>query len=240
VGDRAVTRVLIVARVRLHRDGLASLLGRDRRLEVVGTATGPNVALAKIASVEPDVVVVDAALPGSLETVQVISAARPDVRVVVTAVEEQEAEVIACAEAGAAGYATLDASAAELVDVIEGAADDRIPCSPQMAAVLFRRIGALAAKLVPEPALGCLTSREHEIGLLIEEGLSNKQIAERLQIEVPTVKNHVHHILEKLGVTARSEAAARLRAEAGAHNGSALSSATIVSASSLSATRRNP
>ena len=84
-----------------------------------------------------------------------------------------------------------------------------------MAATLFLRIATLAAEGAHQPPLNRLTSREHEIVLLIEEGLSNKQIARRPQIEVATVKNHVHHILEKLGVAGRGEAAARLRAEVG-------------------------
>jgi DNA-binding NarL/FixJ family response regulator len=209
------TRVLIAARVRLHHDGLADLLAHDPRIEVVGTATGPSEALASIASLEPDVVVVDTALPGSLDNIRLIHAARPAVHVVATAVPDRDSEVIACAEAGAAGYATRDASAADLVDVIERASSGEILCSPQMAATLFRRIATLAAQGASEPPLNTLTSREHEIVLLIDEGLSNKQIASRLQIEVTTVKNHVHHILEKLRVGARGEAAARLRAEVG-------------------------
>lgn len=209
------TRVLIASRVRLYRDGLADLLSHDPRIEVVGAATGPSEALASIASLEPDVVVVDAALPGSLDNIRVICAARPAVRVVATAVPDRDSEVIACAEAGAAGYATRDASATDLADVIERASSGEILCSPRMAATLFRRIATLAAQGAPAPPLNTLTSREHEIVLLIDEGLSNKQIAHRLQIEVTTVKNHVHHILEKLSVGARGDAAARLHAEVG-------------------------
>ena len=209
------TRVLIAARVRLHHDGLADLLARDPRVEVVGTATGPTDALAIIASLEPDVVVVDTALPGSLDSIRLIHAARPAVCVVATAVADRDSEVIACAEAGAAGYVTRDASAADLVDVIDRASTGEILCSPRMAAALFRRIATLAAQGAREPPLHRLTSREHEIVVLIEEGLSNKQIAHQLQIEVTTVKNHVHHILEKLGVAGRGEAAARLRADVG-------------------------
>jgi two-component system, NarL family, nitrate/nitrite response regulator NarL len=207
------TRVLIAARVRLHHDGMAGLLAHDPRIAVIGTVTGATEALATIAARNPDVVVVDTALPGSLETIRLIHAACPKVRLVATAVPDRDADVIACAEAGAAGYATRDASAADLRDVIQRASSGEIVCSPRMAAALFLRIATLAAQGKNEPSLSRLTPREHEIVLLIEEGLSNKQIARRLQIELTTVKNHVHHILEKLGVGGRDAVAAWLREE---------------------------
>jgi DNA-binding NarL/FixJ family response regulator len=203
----------VAAPVRLYRDGLADLLRRDERLEVVGTAGECGDVIAKIVLLKPDVVVVDTALQGSLATIRAITARQDHVRVVAIAVPDSDADVIACAEAGAVGYVTRDASAAELTTVVQSAAGGETVCSPRIAAVLFQRVAALAAERAPQPVLARLTLREREIALLVEEGLSNKQIARRLQIEVPTVKNHVHHILEKLHVRRRVEAAARLRAD---------------------------
>lgn len=84
-------------------------------------------------------------------------------------------------------------------------------CSPGIAATLFHRVAALARELQLEPIEGRLTARELDVRRLIEEGLANKEIATALSIELPTVKNHVHRILEKLNVRHRTEAAARAR-----------------------------
>ena len=82
-------------------------------------------------------------------------------------------------------------------------------CSPKLAAVLLRRVARDAGEQRPAP--GALTAREREIAELIEQGCSNKEIAERLEIGLPTVKNHVHNILTKLNATRRGQAAAMLR-----------------------------
>jgi DNA-binding NarL/FixJ family response regulator len=103
-----------------------------------------------------------------------------------------------------------EGSVHDLVDAVERAARGELQCSPQVAGTLIRRLAwraAAGATLIPSP----LTARESEIVRLIDEGLSNKEIAVRLGIEVATVKNHVHNLLEKLRVRRRSEAAARLR-----------------------------
>jgi DNA-binding NarL/FixJ family response regulator len=84
-------------------------------------------------------------------------------------------------------------------------------CSPRVAGLLFRRVTALACERAPQADLSLLTQRERETLSLIEHGLSNKEIARRLAIRLTTVKNHVHHILEKLGVSRRGAAAAVIR-----------------------------
>ena len=85
-------------------------------------------------------------------------------------------------------------------------------CSPRLAGSLLRRLWSLAPAKAARSAHAGLTCREQEIAALIGKGLSNKDIAVRLHIEVATVKNHVHHVLEKLQVTRRGQAAARARA----------------------------
>jgi DNA-binding NarL/FixJ family response regulator len=137
-------------------------------------------------------------------------AAIPEVKVVAFAVPETESDIIACAEAGVAACVTREASFGELVATIERVGSGESLCSPQVAAVLLRRVATLAAARSVEPA-SALTGREREILDLIDEGLSNKQIAQRLCIELPTVKNHVHNLLEKLDVQSRYEAAALMR-----------------------------
>ena len=114
-------------------------------------------------------------------------------------------------EAGAAGYLTRDASLRDLFAALSSAVRDEVLCSPRIVASLARRLARLAEQHATRPTPASLTAREAEVVGLLDAGLSNKEIATRLCIELPTVKNHVHHILEKLHVNRRGEAAARLR-----------------------------
>ena len=126
-------------------------------------------------------------------------------------VADADDHVLGCAEAGVAGYVPRDASLDDLVAVIESAFRGEAICSPRIAGSLLRRIATLAAGQNGTMPLAHLTGREREIVRLIDRGLSNKEIARDLGIEVATVKNHVHNILEKLQVRRRGEAAARMR-----------------------------
>jgi two-component system nitrate/nitrite response regulator NarL len=208
-----VTRVLIVADIRLFRDGLALMLSEEHGLELAGAVANAAEAEECLLGGGVDVVVLDMANPESGVAVRRLTSAHPHMPVVALGVPEDETHVIACAEAGAAGYVPREGSVADLAAAVRGAASSELICSPRVAAGLMRRIGALSAERGPEPAARVrrLTSREEEILGLIDEGLSNKEIARRLCIELATVKNHVHNILEKLQVRRRSEAAARAR-----------------------------
>jgi DNA-binding NarL/FixJ family response regulator len=117
-----------------------------------------------------------------------------------------DSDVIACAEKGAAGFVTCDASLEELAGTIQRAAEGELVCSPRTAGTLMRRLATLAAERRPEPIGAALTRREQEVAALMREDLSNKEIATRLRIEVATVKNHVHNVLDKLRVHRRGEA----------------------------------
>jgi len=119
--------------------------------------------------------------------------------------------VLAMAEAGASGYVALDGSIEDLAAVVDSVSRGETLCSPVIAATLFHRVATLTRERQPEPIEETLTAREVDVLRLIEEGRSNKEIASALYIEIPTVKNHVHRILEKLNVHRRAEAAARAR-----------------------------
>jgi two-component system, NarL family, nitrate/nitrite response regulator NarL len=203
--------VLIVAEIPLYREGIARALALGNSVRVVGTATGLQEALARVKDLQPQVVLVDFALSESHDTVRAISEAYPDTRVVALAVSDTEADVITCAESGAAGYVPKDGSLEDIEAVVESVTRGEALCTPKIAASLLRRVGTLAAELHGPPPNVSLTSREAEVAALVDEGLSNKEIAERLGIAIPTVKNHVHNILDKLHVHRRTEAAARLR-----------------------------
>ena len=203
--------VLIVSEVRLYREGLAELLARECTLRVVGTAVHTLDALVKAAELEPAVVVLDYAAADSLSFSRALIQIRPDIRVVALGLPDGDDAVLAFAEAGIAGYVARDGSVHDVVAAIESAARGELLCSPQLAGTILRRLAwrtAVGGDAAPPSAL---TSRETEVVRLIDQGLSNKEIAVQLGIEVATVKNHVHNLLEKLRVHRRAEAAARLR-----------------------------
>lgn len=204
-------RVLIVGDIRLYREGLERALGDVGQLDVVGTASCREEAAQRIVTLNPDVVLLDMAMSEAYVALQEISHVSREVKVVALAVPETDKEVIACAEAGVAGYVTREGSLNEVLQSIEAAAKDELYCSGRVAATLLRRVNALATERDATGPFECLTRRECRILELVEEGLSNKEIARTLSIEVATVKNHVHNILEKLGVHRRGEAAALMR-----------------------------
>jgi DNA-binding NarL/FixJ family response regulator len=199
-------RVFIAADVRLYREGLAETLGRKEGLSIVGAQRCGPEALAHIAELLPDVVVLDVGMPQSYALAREIQRSAPRTSIVALGVGESAAQMLAYAEAGITGYLTHDTSLEDLIVVVESAARGEAICSPQLAGSLVRRLAALAADREPDPPEARLTSREREIVALIERDLSNKEIANSLGIEVATVKNHVHNLLEKLSVHRRSDA----------------------------------
>jgi two-component system, NarL family, nitrate/nitrite response regulator NarL len=206
--------VLIIDDTRLYREGLTVRLAPEAGIERVVPAADGQTALNHLTVLPIDVVLLNMATSGSIAVLHAVVAAAPHVPVVALAVADSDDEVIACAEAGVAGYLQREDSFADLLAVIQSVAHGETLCSPRVAATLLRRVAALAAEHRPPPEAANLTAREREVVELIDQGMSNKEIARRLYIEVRTVKNHVHNILQKLQVSRRGEAAARLRVAA--------------------------
>jgi two-component system, NarL family, nitrate/nitrite response regulator NarL len=207
-----VTRVFIISEVRLYREGLVRLLRRDARLDVVGTATAVADALEQLPALSepPDAVLLDVPHPAGPDQLEQLEPAVPTARIVALNVPDaDEGAVIAWAEAGVSGLLARDVGVEDVAKAVETTAQGGTVCSPALAAVLLRHV----ARDAEAPPAAPLTSREREIAALIEQGLSNKEIAARLEIGLPTVKNHVHHILTKLKAARRGQAAAMLRGE---------------------------
>jgi two-component system, NarL family, nitrate/nitrite response regulator NarL len=200
--------VAIIAPTRLCRDGLATALGDGRR--VVATSDRRDDLLG-LAGLRHAVIVVDAATR-LLTTLPLLRSILVDCAIVVFGLGTDE-DVLACAQHDVAGYLDRAAGIDELIGAIARVANGELVCPPSVTSVLIRQVGA--APIVERPPRR-LTPRELEIIALLEEGLSNKEIAGRLQIEVATVKNHVHNVLDKLEVKRRSQAAERCR-ETGAN-----------------------
>ena len=206
--------VAIVCEVRLHREGLACTLAARTEFELGGVFDLDEVAPARFKSLDPDIVVLDVAPASRAKAILAIHAASPDARVIVVAVDDDR-DALLHAEAGAAGYVSSSAGTDELATTIVRVARGEFPCTPRVAMLLARRVSALASARTPASHDGgsqLLTAREREILRLIDEGLSNKEIATRLGIGISTVKNHVHHILEKTRASRRTQAVARTRA----------------------------
>jgi DNA-binding NarL/FixJ family response regulator len=186
--------VLVMGGVVLHREGIARLLAERRRIRVLGTATGSTDGHRRIRDLRPDVALVDLPTQELCALALVLREAVPQLKLVALVACPAEGEMVMRAVAGICGYATRETSVDELVRLIEHAASD-----PTLAPI---------SAPPPDTAWAVLTAREREILVLAGEGLTNKEIARRLHIELPTVKSHMHNILEKLHVRSRTEAAA--------------------------------
>ena len=203
-------RIFIVDDLRLLREGLVSLLAEQEDITVIGAAASGNKALEKITELRPEVALIDIGVPGKdgLTVTQALRREAPEVKVFILGVLDLTDDIMACIEAGAAGYVLKEASFDYLVDTIRAVHRGESFCSPRMAASLFSRIAELASAhqpRLPQRSLK-LTARELDIIHEIAHGLSNKEIAQRLFIEPQTVKNHVHNILDKLQLHTRLEA----------------------------------
>lgn len=162
----------------------------------------------------PDVFLLNIGTPDSATLLQVALDIDQGVRVIVTGLSaDRESEIVSCAEAGVAGLHLRTESLDELLDLIRHTAkDDQALCSPRISAILLRQVYALLGRHNPESKNLPLTERENQILRLLDEGLSNQQIGSRLGVSIHTVKNHLHSIFGKLGVSSRTEAVAVHRA----------------------------
>ena len=209
LADRPIP-VFLVADVCVYRELLVDALADQEGLEVVG-GTPADIASMAIGMAEPAVVLLDASSGSAPARVQALAAAVPTATIVAVGIHDDEATLLELVEAGVAGYVTAEQPLEELIEALFAAASGELRCSPRVSAALARRVAALKAELPAERGERRLTRRQLEIATLVSEGLSNKQIARRLSIEQATVKNHVHNILSKLGVSHRDDVTAFIR-----------------------------
>lgn len=208
VGD---TRILIVDDFTLHRESLAAIFAAN------GTGT-PGVAwdlpslVTALEDTTPSLVLLNMTIRDNAMLLQTAIDIIPDARVIVMGVsEDNESVIVACAEAGVAGYHMRTDSLDDLLVLIRRFAAGETLCTPRVSAMLLRRLSVLASQRQREERELVLTAREAQILRMLEMGLSNRDIAVQLCIAVHTVKNHVHSVLTKLNVTTRAEAAALAR-----------------------------
>jgi DNA-binding NarL/FixJ family response regulator len=203
--------LLIVDSHLLFRECLAAVFSAAEggfRVEIAPGWDTAEPALARLAAGRFDVLLVGLDLPGATGLIQQAVSRCPEIRVVVLGSAESDGEVVACLEAGARGYVLREQSLAELKSAIERVARGETVVTPEIAHRLFGRLGELGRESRRQRRLEFLelTPREIEILGLIAKDLRNQEIADRLCLSVHTVKNHVHNMLERLGLETRAEA----------------------------------
>ena len=202
-------RVLAADDQRVVREGLAMLLGLLPDVEVVGTAADGEEVLALAAELRPDVILMDLRMPrmDGVEATRRLRERDPAVKVVVLTTYADDRSVLDALRAGALGYLTKDAGAAEIQQALHRVAGGQAALDP---AVQLHLVEAIADGVPSVPATAPLpdglTPREAEVLTLIAAGLSNAEIAERLVVSEATVKSHVNHMLAKIGARDRAQA----------------------------------
>ena len=200
--------ILIVVAVRLYRDGLAMTLGEHKRFRIAGTAATSLEAQVAMRGLQPNVFVVDISVSDAPSLIRTLRVEQPNSRIIAFAVQEDIVSILKYAEAGADGFVTANGSVVDLIEAIEHSTAGELLCSPRIAAELLR-CAARQAKPQTDQNVGfLLTIREQQVVSLLRQGRSNKAIANALHISEATVKNHVHHVLEKLQMTTRSQVVA--------------------------------
>jgi two-component system nitrate/nitrite response regulator NarL len=185
-------------------------------MEVVAQATTVKEAMMRVQDSGCNLILVSASLEdnGALTLTKRIAQDHPEIKVLVVGLPESKYVILQYVMAGATGYVLQDVTVDRLLQNIHAAEEDKAIVSPSMAAALIDHVAELAnisaSPYIQPEAYSELTARELEVLQLIDEGLTNQEIADKLVIEVGTVKNHVHNILKKLDVASREDAAAHL------------------------------
>jgi DNA-binding NarL/FixJ family response regulator len=208
------TTVLIADDQRVVREGLSMVLGLMPDVEIVGTAHDGEEALALVAQLQPDVVLMDLRMPrcDGVEATRRLAAAAMPTKVVVLTTYADDHSVIQALRAGASGFLTKDATSGQIADALQAAIRGEAAIDPAVQHHLVRAIARTAPLEWAPPDQSRLpdglTPREATVLTLIAEGLSNTEIAERLTVTETTVKSHINHLYGKTGARDRAQAVA--------------------------------
>jgi two-component system response regulator DevR len=206
--DRATAqiRIFLLDDHEVVRRGIAGLLESDPQMTVVGEAGTAAEALARIPAARPNVAVLDARLPdgSGIDVCRDIRSAMPEVRCIILTSFNDDDAMFAAVMAGASGYLLKEVRGANIVDAIRQVAAGKSLLDPDIAERVITR---LRDGQPQDPLLASLTEREREILNLIADGLTNRQIGERIFLAEKTVKNYVSGLLAKLGMERRTQAA---------------------------------
>ena len=210
-------RILILSDTRFLAEGLAQALERDDRVSICCCSSDFHGGLARLADARPEIVLLDAAFQWGPEAVAYILQVEPRTRVVVFAMTETSDNVIAWARAGVAGYVPRNLALAEVASLLVRIMSDERGRSARLAESLLQHLSwspSTGSERIDRVAELPLTPREIQIVELLAAGLSNKDIARRLNIGVATTKSHVHNLLCKLRIQRRGQVALWVRRHA--------------------------
>jgi DNA-binding NarL/FixJ family response regulator len=213
----AEVRVFLVAENRLLREALSRILGKRADICVVESVPLSGDVAARIRETQPHILVLDSAssVAGDFEFVREARRAVPELSVVLIGMEEDEGVFLRAVRAGAAEYVLKEASAMDVVAAVRAAAQQEAVCPPRLCHALFRYVARQAAS-IPNVRVRLdfgLTRREQQLVPLIARGLTNKEIAAQLNLSEQTIKNHVHRMLQKVGVGDRLSVVDLLRGQ---------------------------
>jgi DNA-binding NarL/FixJ family response regulator len=197
-------RVLLVDDHAILRDGIRSLLALQEDIQVVGEAADGQEALEKAGQLQPDVVLMDIAMPGmdGLEATRRLKQARPGIKVLILTQHANKEYILPALQAGAAGYVLKKSGGAEMVAAIRAVQEAGAFLQPTVAREVMEHY---IQRPPVEAGRPHLTAREEEVLKLVAEGKSNREIAELLYLSVKTVMVHRAHIMEKLNLHSRTE-----------------------------------
>lgn len=200
-------KVLLVDDHTLLRQGLRKLLELEHSIEVVGEAENGKEALEKAKELNPDVVLLDINMPGmnGVEATSFLKESHPETKIIILTIHKDDEYIFEAVKAGASGYLLKDVDTQDLVRAVETAFKGESIIDPAIASKLLHEFSRISKGNV-ETLHDCLTEREREILRLLVQGLSNRDVAEKLFISEKTVKNHISNIFRKLEVTDRTQA----------------------------------
>jgi DNA-binding NarL/FixJ family response regulator len=210
-------RILIIEDNRVLRDGITAMLNGQADMRVVATIGSGNNVLLKTSRTKPHVILLDVSLKNfnELSVVESVRKNFPAVKVIGMGFVPSQSDIVEFVEAGASGFIMKDATVKEFLGTIRSVAQGERILPPSLTDSLFSRVVELSLKKSTGTMTNAvrMTNREREIIVLVADGLSNKQIADRLNIATFTVKSHVHNILEKLALHSRLQIALQARGE---------------------------
>lgn len=207
------TRLLLVDDQRLMREGLRTLLELEQDFEIVGEAGDGQTALEAYAQLKPDVVLMDVRMPvlTGVEATRRLREKYPGARIIILTTFDDDANVFEGLRAGALGYLLKDVSGAELAQAVRTVMQGGALLEPSVARRVFAEFARLTPAAQPAPLDEPLSERELDVLRLVAEGLSNKEIGQRLSLAEGTVKNYVTNVLQKIKARDRTQAALRAR-----------------------------
>ncbi len=204
-------RLLIIEDNRLLKDGILTILKPHKDIDIISSSGDGKITILKIKQLKPNVVLLDLGLrsQNSLHVVEIVKKDFPEAKIIVMDLAPVQADILQYVKAGANGFILKDASLKDFLITIRTVADGSTVLPPLLVDSLFSQIVEHAVK-DGKPKLKeavRMTKREREVIILLSEGMSNKEIGQKVRISTYTVKSHIHNIMEKLALHTRLEIA---------------------------------